>query len=184
MKEQESPSELLATFSRTMLTKGDGLVSLLSDAERVALTDELAHSGWCPQSLTVQRSVSRVLSESGRIPGGEEINQTFAEGSLLSTGSVAKERSFAPSRPDASPVPKHMRLLRPSEVWVPTAADREVMAREWQQPKTQESERGKRRAVELVRAGCGERCAHRRIPISHDVRPVPPPPRAPSAPAG
>lgn len=159
--ELESASELLKTYSRTLLQQGEGLISTLSEDERAALADDLAHSGWRSQSVAAQQMMARALSENNRRLGASS-SQQLQEGSFwpeqqpsrLSGGVPTEECSYGTSLQDTSAL-KGGQHLNPGDVWLPTEADDEVAARPWEPPKTRESKHSKQRAIRQVRALAG-----------------------------
>jgi hypothetical protein len=137
----ESPSALLKKYARTRLQQDDGLVAVLSEDEKCALADELARSGWRTHSLIVQRTVSRMLAESGRRLEERSSALLSKEGSswiepslLESEGGVFFAQSALAS------------------VWVPTAADDEVTERPWHGSATREGDGARRKALQAVSA--------------------------------
>jgi len=148
----DDPSRLLATYSRSLLHQESGLISVLSEEERATFAEELTRSGWRGLSPMVQSTLTRVLSESSRRlgPNSSKLQRDASAWLEQPSGFSGASSTEADSYVSAQPgIPA---ILDPSDVWVPTAADREVSERPWQPPKTRESSTIKQRAIQQVRA--------------------------------
>lgn len=147
-----SPSGLLKAFSRTQLRQGEGLVSTLSEDERRALAEELARAGWrrYDRSPTIQRTMSRALSEGSRQFG-------LSEGSQLHEASWLEQSSSTVGEPATT----QALARRTTDLWTPTAADFFAMERPSPAGKSAlpESRRAKLNAMKEVRFASAARDA-------------------------
>ncbi|KAJ1623209.1 hypothetical protein T492DRAFT_1056647 [Pavlovales sp. CCMP2436] len=147
----DSPSALLRTYARHRIQRGDGLVSFLSEHERAVLADELVQTGWRGHSPVVRRAVQHVLAEGSRRILDASSSQLLQEGSGLDQPSFASEPAFGIGTFRA----KHAAMtLGVGDVWLPTAADYEMMGRAQHVSKTRKSKHDGTRQRRARAADC------------------------------